>query len=155
MSGATTAAACLLSAIAIGGCSNSTHGVDRPSSRPGHGSLTDHEFNVAVTVARAEAQKEAAVLTSATATISDGTVMDSNVGSACTSGKLLHIKLVGTFPRIVTTGRATDMPGAQPWNEPVGAVLITADPDSGKACLISVQVGPQTPEPGAALLFAT
>lgn len=151
MSGATTAAACLLSAIAIGGGSNSTHGVDRPISRPGHGSLTDHEFNVAVTVARAEAEKEAAVLTGATATIGGGTVMDSNVGSLCTSGKLLHIKLIGTFPRIVHGGLG-GQPTPPPY-EPVSAVLITADPDSGKACLISVQVGPQTPEPGAALLF--
>jgi hypothetical protein len=153
VSAAKTAAACLLSAIAIGSCSNSVNRVAHGALAPRHGSLTDHEFDVAATVARAEADKESAVLTGATATISDGTVMNSNVGSACTSGKLLHIKLIGAFPHIVTTGRPTDMPGAQRWNEPVGAVLITADPDSGKACLISVQVGPQTPEPGAVLLF--
>jgi hypothetical protein len=28
----------------------------------------------------------------------------------------------------------------------VSAVLITADPESGKACLISVQIGPTTPD---------
>jgi hypothetical protein len=111
---------------------------------PGHGSLTDSEFNVAVAIARAEVDKDAATITSATATISEGTETETNVGPACTSGTLLHIKLIGTFPTIVV-----DLASG----EPVSAVVITADPESGKPCLLGVQVGPTSPDPGATLLF--
>ena len=109
-----------------------------------HGALTDREFNTAVTIARAEADKEAATLTSATATVGAGTETQPNAGPACTSGTLLHIKLIGTFPRVVAdlAGRAS-----------VSTVLITADPESGKPCLISVQTGLTTPDSGATLLF--
>lgn len=115
-----------------------------------HGSLADREFDAAVAIARMETEKESAVLTSATATIGDGTVTDTNAGPPCTSGKLLHIKLIGTFPRMVDRPK-----GAQP-NPPaytVSAVLITADAVSGKACLLSVDTGTTTPDPGAVLLF--
>jgi hypothetical protein len=148
------AAACLLATIAIGGCTSSANrapdDASISSSTPGHGSLTDGEFNVAVAVARAETEKYAATVTSATATVGEGTVTDPNAGPACTSGTLLHIKLIGTFPTISTTGT-----GAQPTPTvaPVSAVLITADPASGKPCLIGVQTGPTTPDPGATLLY--
>jgi hypothetical protein len=122
------------------------------SSTPVHGSLTDREFNVAVAVARAETKKYVATVTSATATVGAGTDLDPNAGPACTSGTLLHIKLIGTFPTIVTTGN-----GAQPTPsvEPITAMLVTADPESGKACDIGVQVGPAAPDPGATLLYVT
>jgi hypothetical protein len=90
------------------------------------------------------------VLTSATATIGDGTVTDTNAGPPCTSGKLLHIKLIGTFPRI-THGAIGDQP--TPRYEPVSAVVITADPVSGKPCLAGVETGTSTSDPGAVLLF--
>jgi hypothetical protein len=142
-------AACLLATLAIGGCASGALD-DATSSSPTlpHGSLTDHDFRVAVAVARAEADKDSAVLTSATASIGDGTETLANAGSPCTSGKLLHIKLIGTFSRIVHGGLAGD-----PTYEPVSAVLITADPVSGKPCLIGVQTGSSSPEPGAVLLF--
>jgi hypothetical protein len=142
-------AACLLATIAIGGCASSALDDATPSGPTlAHGSLTDHDFGVAVAVARAEADKESAVLTSATASIGDGTVTDTNAGPPCTSGKLLHIKLIGTFPRIVHGGLAGD-----PTYSPVSAVLVTADPVSGKPCLIGVETGTSSPEPGAVLLF--
>jgi hypothetical protein len=132
---ASTTAACLLAVVVTGGCSSSTHV---------HGALTDREFKTAVTIARAEADKEAATLTSATATVGAGTETQPNAGPACTSGTLLHIKLIGTFPTIVA-----DLAGGAS----VSTVLITADPESGKPCLISVQTGLTTPDPGATLLF--
>jgi hypothetical protein len=150
---ASGAVACLLAVLAIGGCASSTnHALDDPSSSsstPSHGSLTNDQFNVAVAVARAEMAKDAATVTSATATVGQGTVTDPNAGPACTSGTLLRIKLIGTF-NIATTGF-----GGQPTpsSEPVSAVMITADPESGKACDLSVQTGPTTPDPGATLLF--
>ena len=146
-----TASACLLATLAVAGCASSSNRArDDPSlssSTTAHGSLSDHDFTVAVDVARAEADKESAVLTSATATIGDGTVTDPNAGPPCTSGKLLHIKLIGTFPHIVTGGH----PGSH--NDSVSAVLITADPVSGKPCDISVETGTSAPGPGATLLF--
>lgn len=149
-----TAAACLLATVLIGGCGSSANRAldesSMSSSTHVHGSLTDREFNVAVAVARAETKKYVATVTNATATVGPGTDLDPNAGPACTSGTLLHIKLIGTFPTISTTGN-----GAQPTPsvEPITAMLVTADPESGKACDIGVQVGPTAPDPGATLLF--
>ncbi len=155
MQPALTAAACLLATIAIGGCASSANGAlgdsSVSSSPSGHGSLTDREFTVAIAIARAEADKDATAITSATATIGKGTETDPNAGPPCTSGTLLHIKLIGTFT--IVHGAYGGQP--TPVYEPVSAVLITADPESGKACLISVQVGPTTPDPGATLLFTS
>jgi hypothetical protein len=150
---ASGAVACLLAVIAIGGCASSTSPArdarSSSSSMAAHGPLADQQFNVAVAVARAEIAKYAATVTSATATVGEGTVTDPNAGPPCTSGTLLHIKMIGTF-NITTTGS-----GGQPTpsSEPVSAVLITADPETGKACDLSVQTGPTTPDPGATLLF--
>jgi hypothetical protein len=114
--------------------------------------LTDREFNVAVAVARAEIAKYSATVTSATATVGVGTVTDPNAGPACTSGTLLQIKLIGTFPTIVVGGPSTGAPGSSN-DYTVSAVLVTADPESGKPCLIGVRTGSTAPDPGATLLF--
>lgn len=154
---ALTAPACLLAAIVVGGCASNAHhpldGSSNSSSKLGHGLLTDHEFSVASTVARAEAVKDAATITSATATVGKGTVTDPNDGPPCTSGTLLHIKLIGTFNNVVVAGGPTA--GApSSGDHSVSTVLITADPETGKACSLSVQTGPTNPDPGATLLFA-
>ena len=138
---------------------------------------------MAVAVARAEVAKDNTIsLTSATATVGPGTVTDANDGPPCTSGTLLHIKLIGTF-NIAVGGYATaGAPSAYPASNsrasnsgasnsaptssaPVGglptdggsytvtAVLVTADPASGKACLLGVQIAPAAPDPGATVLF--
>ena len=162
-----TAAACLLAAFAVGGCASSAShvfsGQSSASSVPGHGSLTDKQFNVAVAVARAEVKKYSATATSATATVGRGTVTDPNIGPACTSGTLLHIKLIGTFPTIGVGPLPTA--GAPSSSAPSGgvptdgsglsvmAVLVTADPASGKACDLSVRLDQLAPDPGATLLF--
>ncbi|MGH8891241.1 MAG: hypothetical protein ACRDV3_15955 [Acidothermaceae bacterium] len=149
-------AACLVAATAIGGCaSGNNHALDGPSaasSLAAQGSLTDREFNVAVAVARAEADKDAATITSATATVGGGTVTDPNDGPPCTSGTLLHIKLIGTFPTI-TVGLPSTAGAPSAGDYSVSTVLLTADPESGKACDLSVQVGPTAPDPGATTLF--
>lgn len=153
------AAACLLTAIAIGGCASTTSRTfdasDISSSAPAHGSLTDAQFTVAVAIARAEVAKDAATITSATATVGPGTETLTNVGPPCTSGTLLHIKLIGTFPNTAVGGSATDDASSEGDNYSVSAELITADPVSGKACLLAVQTGAVTPDPGATLLFTS
>ena len=151
-----TVAACLLATIAIGGCANSTRALNdthASASTPGPGSLTDREFKVAVAVARAEADKEDAAITSATATVGEGTVTDPNAGPPCTSGTLLHIKLIGAFPHIVIGLGPTAGAPSDGKDYSVTTVLITADPASGKACEIGVRTDPATPDPGATLLF--
>jgi hypothetical protein len=152
---ASRVAACLLAAIAVSGCASSANrALGEPSnSTPAHGSLTDHEFNVAVAIARAEVAKEAATITSATATTGAGTETETNVGPPCTSGTLLHIKLIGTFPHIVPGPLPSTGASGASNDYSVSAVLITADPESGKACLLGVQTGPTTPDPGATVLF--
>jgi len=153
-----TAVACLLAAlVVVAGCTSSVTGaLDDPNSSsfpPGHGSLTDREFSVAVAVARAEIEKYAATVTSATATVGEGTVTDPNAGPACTSGTLLHIKLIGTFPTIGVGLLPTAGAPSASNDYSVTTVLITADPESRKPCEISVRIDPTTPDPGATLLF--
>ncbi len=149
-------ATCLLATIVVSACAS---GANRPlddstnsGSTLGHGSLTNHEFDVAVAVARSEADKDAATITSATATVGVGTVADPNDGPPCTSGTLLHIKLIGTFPTI-SVGQPPTAGAASAADHSVSTVLITADPESGKACALSVQTGSTSPDPGATVLF--
>ncbi len=89
----------------------------------------------------------AATITSATATVGVGTETEANVGPPCTSGTLLHIKLIGTFPTIVVGGAPTDNAPTASADYSVTAVLITADPASGKACLVGVQTGASNARP--------
>jgi hypothetical protein len=114
---------------------------------------TANRTTVSAACERAETAKEAATITSATATIGAGTETETNVGPPCTSGTLLHIKLIGTFPRIAISGSPTDDASSEGDNYSASAELITADAESGKACLISVQTGTVAPDPGATLLF--
>jgi hypothetical protein len=141
------AIACLLATIVVTGCASATRTLDDPGiSSLTHGSLTDREYNVALAVAQAEAAKAGATAaTSATATVGAGTETDPNAGPACTSGTLLHIKLIGSFNAVTT-----DLT-----NAPITTMLITADPASGKPCEISVRVDQTSPDPGAAVLFTS
>jgi len=113
--------------------------------------LTDKEYAFARELVRSEIRKEGAVLTSATATVGYGTVLDSNVGYPCTSGRLLHITLIGDFPHITTGGLAVQ-PGTPLTDMTVHAVNLTADAKTGRPCLISVQTGKVAPAPNAVSL---
>lgn len=110
--------------------------------------LTDKEYAFARELVRSEIRQEGAILTSATVTVSYGTVFDSNLGHPCTSGRLLHIKLIGDFPHIVT-GVHPKQPGAPTPDFTVHAVLLTVDAETGRACLLSVQTGEVAPASGA------
>ena len=118
---------------------------------PEHGSLSTRDDETAKAIALREARQSAKSVTSATATRSAGRVVDSNTGHACTSGSVLHIRLIGSFTiGIATAGVARP---TAPSNDDVHAVLITADPDSGRVCLISVRTGAVRPDPGATRLL--
>ncbi|MHB0928543.1 MAG: hypothetical protein ACYC3W_06435 [Candidatus Nanopelagicales bacterium] len=113
--------------------------------------MTAQELQWARALAQQEVVKAGANVVNVTVTAVAGTVMESNLGYACTSGHVLHIRLIGTFPHIVTTG-----PG--PWADPAGdyqvrAIDITADARSGRACQLGVRTGKVAPEIGGVRLF--
>lgn len=113
--------------------------------------LTDKEYAFARELVRSEIRHESAILTSATVTVGNGTVLDSNVGYPCTSGRLLRIKLIGEFPYITTGGLAVQ-PGTPLPDMTVRAVDLTADAKNGRLCFIGVQTGKVAPAPNAVSL---
>ena len=119
-------------------------------SPPKHRSLTAAERAHAVALAQHEAARDRGTITSAFATVGPGIVRDPNTGSTCLSGRLLHVKLIGSFP-IPVTGVITSPGESQP-STAVHAVMLTADAASGRACLLSVQTGKVHPSLGATAL---
>lgn len=118
----------------------------RISVRP---SLTDQQYSSALAAASGALRDQEATLTSAAAKVVDGTLTASNTGYNCESGQLLKIKIVGTFPMVVVGG-SVKLPGVPrtDGDRTVHAVLITADPETGRACLIGVQTGDVEPLAG-------
>ena len=113
--------------------------------------LTDKEYAFARDLARSEILRLKDVVTSATVTVGYGKVIDSNTGYPCTSGRLLHIKLIGDFVHIAISHPAVQ-PGAPQPDFTVHAELLDADAKTGRPCLIGVQTGKVAPEPGAVSL---
>jgi len=114
-------------------------------------SITDREIALAAALVQQELRKgreEDNTLDSASVSVSPGRVAQPNTGEACDSGRLLRVRLIGTFPHIVTTGD----PGASADETVVRAVLLTADAKSGRVCLVGVRTGHVEPAPGATVL---
>jgi hypothetical protein len=119
-----------------------------------HGALTNQEYAFARDLARQEIRRqEDATVASATVTVSRGKVTDSNLDYSCTSGRLLHIKLIGSFPHIVISPLDSAKPGTAPPAPTVDAVVLTADAHTGRPCLSGVQTGEVAPDPGAISLL--
>jgi hypothetical protein len=102
--------------------------------------LSHDELTTAEAVAREALADQGATVSSATVAERPGKVKNSNTGHPCTSGRELQIKLIGTFPHTGTTGSPVPSGGPAP-DSTVRAVIITADAQSGLACLITVQTG--------------
>lgn len=117
-----------------------------PHPTANHAGLTNREFSIAVRIAHQQARRVSGTVTRAIATVGEGTVIDSNIGHPCTSGTLLHITLIGRFNVAVSPP-----PGVNPG--PVTQVGITADPVTGRPCLMGVSTGKVTPDPKATVLF--
>lgn len=113
--------------------------------------MTAQEYTFARNIVRSETSRLREVVTSATVTVSEGKVIDSNTGYPCTSGRLLNIKLIGDFIHIVISHPAV-LPGAPQPDYTIHAEMLTADAKTGRPCLIGVQVGKVVPEPGAVSL---
>lgn len=133
----TVAAAVLLTALASA-CSSDPPAADLAS--PGR-SLTHQELEVATDVARDEADRQRATITSATVTVRRAQVRQPNTGHECTSPRLLRIRLVGRFPRVVASG--------PPGGGEVRGLLLIADPASHVVCLVGAQVENVEPRPHA------
>src|SRR5689334_16437188 len=101
-------------------------------------SLSQHELSAAAAVARHQIAKARATVYSVTVRAGPGRVKDSNTGHPCASGRLLTIKLIGRFPHTVTTGHPVRAGQPAP-DFTVRAEIITADAETGTACLIGVQ----------------
>ena len=119
------------------------------------GTIADRERTLAERIVRQELTEERqkdATIDSASFTVSDGTVNESNTGHVCDSGRLLRIRLIGEFPHIVTTG-IYPLEGTETAQDTtVRAVLLTADYQTGKVCLVGVGTGEVAPAPGATVL---
>lgn len=129
---------------------------DRPNATPDNAgsSLSKDEVAKAEAVAREVIADQGASVTDASVIARPGTVKDSNTGHPCTSGRELQIKLIGDFPHAVTTGHPVK-PGSPSPDFTVPAMMITADAESGRACLIGVQTaenGEPGPLPGSTIL---
>jgi hypothetical protein len=149
--GGLAAGGLVLAGVLIGVDAGGT-GPDRDSElrTADHGPLSDREYEVAVQAAQEQADKFADTVTSATASIGQGTEAG-NLGADCTSGTLIHITIIGTFHGIDISpppvGEGSPDPDLTP-----SALVITADPESGQACLLGVRSGEVTPRPDAVTL---
>ena len=114
--------------------------------------ISQHEMELAAAAAHLEILKEVATVSNASVTAELGTVSETNTGSVCRSGRLLLIRLIGTFPRVAVTGHPVES-GSPDFT--VRAMTLTADAASGSVCLIQAQTGengPVTPLPSSASL---
>jgi hypothetical protein len=102
------------------------------------GPLTTVEYAHAAAIARAEVAKEDAKASRAVAYLVDGKVQVPNLAGRCTSGHLLVVSLVGTFPHIAVGGFAG--PGSPPTG-PDEWVTMKADPASDEPCLVGISFG--------------
>ena len=117
-------------------------------------SLSQDEVAKAEAVARQVIADQGASVSSASVIARPGKATDSNTGHPCTSGRELQIKLIGKFPHTVTTGHPV-RPGTPTPDFTVRAMIITADAELGRACLIGVQTAENgEPErlPGSTIL---
>lgn len=125
------------------------HSVSASTATPtgSAGALSDSETAVAVSTAKAFIRREDASVASATATAADGNITEPNAKGQCLSGRLLHIRLIGTFPKIVTSGHPIDPDSTADFT--VRAVDLTADAATGSVCVLAVKTGDVAPEPDA------
>ncbi len=144
--GSAAAAVLVLPGLLLAGCgSTQPTAAIASASVSTYGDLSNDQYDAAVALARQEVARDGATITSATATLTSGTVEDTNLPGTCTSGKLLNIKLIGTDFAISVGGT----PGG---DTTVSGVLLTADADSGEACMLAVKTGAVSPDPGAVTL---
>lgn len=147
----------LVIALLLTACSSRTtddddtsSSAERPPATAENGGLSSEELAFAQELVLNSPGLEDATISSATAVVRHGIVTGPNVGAPCTSGRLIKIRLIGRFPHIVTTGHPVG-PG-EDVDFTVTGVLITADAETGDACLQGVRTGEVSPAPGAEII---
>jgi hypothetical protein len=135
--------------LLVAGCGSASESGTRDASSL---HLSGDELAKALTAAREEANSEDAQITAATATAAAGTVPHPNTNYECSSGRLLRITLIGSFPDVVTTGPVPRRDETKLAAAEVNAMLLTADAATGRICEIGVQTGTVRPDPDATVL---
>lgn len=142
----------VVAAAALSACDHKATSRDPGSAV---GTITDRERTLAERIVRQELDEERlkdAIIESASVTVSEGTVAQPNTGHVCDSGRLLRIRLIGDFPHIATSGPVSLDATTAEQDTTVGAVILTADHQTGQVCLVGVRTGDVAPAPGATFL---
>jgi hypothetical protein len=115
--------------------------------------LTAEEVAAARSAARDLVASEDAKVTTAFAIAAFGVVAQPNTRHWCTSGRLLRITLIGSFPRVVTaSGPAASKAPGSPAPGDVHAMLLTADAATGAVCEIGARTRHINPDSGSTVL---
>jgi hypothetical protein len=122
-----------LVATLLGGCV-SQQTADQADQRAVLGGLTRAEFNTALQVARrAAAREDVEVRTAGASLVTRQRRAQLGVhGDACPAGRLIHVRLVGSFPQAASG----DVPDAT-----IGGEDLVADPATGRVCARSYLAG--------------
>lgn len=141
-------AAATVLTIVVSACGVAAAPAQSPVVVPPHDSLDARQHAVALRIAHREAARPGRAITVATATLLDEPVRQPNTKWRCRSTRLVRVTLIGDFPDLTTAG----VPPAH-GDGTVHAVVLTADPQSGRVCLLEVRTGHVVAGAGAVVLF--
>jgi len=113
--------------------------------QPKPAGLSRQQIALATRIARHEIARQGSHIRVAVAQLHPGVVHQSNTGHTCTSGTLLRVTLIGSFPH----GKVSPTPGG---DGTVRAEVVEANPSTGQECLIGAQTGQVQPPQGATRL---
>jgi hypothetical protein len=116
---------------------------------PAHAGLSGQEYAAALKTAHQVQATVTGTFVSATAWAGPGQVRDSNTGHTCTSGRVVHVRLIwmagASFMHGGTVGAPRDGPRQ--------ALIVTADAATGQPCLIGASYSHVQPRPGETFLY--
>jgi hypothetical protein len=115
-----------------------------------HGRLSAQEYAAAITAAHQVQATVTGTFVSATAWAGHGRVRDSNTGHTCTSGHVVHVRLIWMAGASFTHG---GIAGGGPRDGPRQALIVTADAGTGQPCLIGASYSHVAPGPDETFLY--
>jgi hypothetical protein len=121
------------------------------TSTPTHPGLSDQEYAAALKAAHQVQATVTGTFVSATAWAGNGRVRDSNTGHTCTSGRVVHVRLIWMAGASFTHG-GTAGEGPSP-DGPRQALIVTADAATGQPCLIGASYSHVQPGPDETFLY--
>ena len=114
-----------------------------------HEGLSDQEYAAALKAAHQVQATVTGTFVSATAWAGPGRVRDSNTGRTCTSGRVVHVRLIWMAGASFTHGGAVGAPR----DGPRQALIVTADAATAQPCLIGASYSHVQPRPGETFLY--